>query len=63
VADEAGIESTTPGLENVDALAAQLQGEGAKAFVRSWEELMAVIDSKISALRDSLKPALPIQGQ
>jgi transaldolase len=35
-----------------DALAAQLQDEGAKSFVRSWEELMAVIDSKGSALKE-----------
>jgi transaldolase len=37
---------------DVDALAAQLQDEGAKSFVRSWEELMAVIDSKTSALKE-----------
>lgn len=36
---------------DVDALAAQLQDEGAKSFVRSWDELMAVIDSKTSALK------------
>ena len=29
---------------DVDALAAQLQDEGAKSFVKSWNELMAVID-------------------
>jgi transaldolase len=39
---------------DVDALAAQLQDEGAKSFVRSWEELMAVIDSRASALRESV---------
>jgi len=39
---------------DVDALAAQLQDEGAKAFVRSWEELMAVIDSRTSALKESV---------
>ena len=33
------------------ALAAQLQEEGAKSFVQSWNELMAVIDSKSSALK------------
>ncbi len=38
---------------NVDALAAQLQEEGAKSFVKSWNELMAVIASK----SDALKPA------
>ena len=31
---------------DVDALAAQLQDEGAKSFVKSWKELMSVIDSK-----------------
>jgi transaldolase len=36
---------------NVDALAAQLQEEGAKSFVKSWEDLMAVIEAKSSALR------------
>jgi transaldolase len=35
---------------NVDALAAQLQDEGAKTFVKSWNELMAVINSKSAAL-------------
>jgi len=36
---------------NVDILAAQLQSEGAKSFVKSWNELMAVIGSKSSALK------------
>ena len=36
---------------DVDALAAQLQDEGARSFVKSWNELMAVIDSKSAALR------------
>ena len=31
---------------DVDALAAQLQSEGAKSFVKSWNELMEVIASK-----------------
>ena len=31
---------------DVDALAAQLQDEGAKSFVKSWNELMEVIASK-----------------
>src|ERR1039458_2926298 len=31
---------------NVDSLAAQLQDEGAKSFVKSWNELLAVIASK-----------------
>ena len=36
---------------NVDALAAQLQAEGAKSFVKSWNELLGVIGSKSSALK------------
>ncbi len=36
---------------DVDALAAQLQDEGAKSFVASWTDLMAVIDSKSAALQ------------
>ena len=36
---------------DVDALAAQLQDEGAKSFVDSWNELLAVIDSKSAALK------------
>jgi transaldolase len=35
---------------DVDALAAQLQDEGAKSFVGSWQELMDVIASKSAAL-------------
>jgi transaldolase len=35
---------------DVAALAAQLQDEGAKSFVSSWNELMAVITSKSVAL-------------
>jgi transaldolase len=36
---------------DVDALAAQLQDEGAKSFVKSWNELMAVITSRSTALK------------
>jgi transaldolase len=36
---------------DVDLLAAQLQEEGGKAFVKSWNELMSVIDAKIVILR------------
>ena len=36
---------------DVDALAAQLQDEGAKSFVKSWEELMAVIGTKSAVLK------------
>jgi transaldolase len=35
---------------NVEALAAQLQEEGAKSFVKSWNDLMAVITSKSALL-------------
>src|SRR5213593_3281827 len=35
---------------NLDALAARLQDEGAKAFVNSWNELMNVIASKSATL-------------
>ena len=35
---------------DIDALAAQLQDEGAKSFAKSWNELMAVIASKSAAL-------------
>jgi transaldolase len=35
---------------DVDALAAQLQDEGAKSFVQSWNDLMAVLASKSAAL-------------
>ncbi len=36
---------------NVDALAAQLQEEGAKSFVKSWNDLMTVISEKSAALK------------
>ncbi|SPE28897.1 Transaldolase [Acidobacteriia bacterium SbA2] len=36
---------------DVDALAAQLQEEGAASFVKSWNDLMAVIVSKSAALK------------
>ncbi|MFH0344590.1 MAG: transaldolase [Chromatiales bacterium] len=39
---------------DVDALAAQLQDEGAKSFVKSWNELMAVITSKSAALKETV---------
>jgi transaldolase len=35
---------------SIDALAAQLQDEGAKSFVKSWNELLAVITSRSAAL-------------
>ena len=36
---------------DIDALAARLQDEGASSFVKSWNDLMACIDSKRAALR------------
>jgi transaldolase len=36
-----------------DALAAQLQDEGTKSFVKSWTDLIAVIRSKGEALKKS----------
>jgi transaldolase len=36
---------------DVDALAAQLQDEGAKSFVKSWNDLMSVITSKSAVLK------------
>ena len=36
---------------DVDALATQLQDEGAKSFVESWNDLMSVIESKSAATR------------
>jgi transaldolase len=38
---------------DVDALAAQLQDEGAESFVKSWKDLMGVISSKSAALAAS----------
>jgi transaldolase len=38
---------------DVDALAARLQDEGAESFVKSWNELMAVISSKSATLAAS----------
>jgi transaldolase len=39
---------------DVDALAAQLQSEGAESFVKSWNDLMAVISSKSASLDPSV---------
>ncbi len=40
---------------DVDALAAQLQDEGAESFIGSWNDLMAVISSKCKALTAAVK--------
>jgi transaldolase len=42
-------EFATKGID-IDALAAQLQEEGAKSFVKSWNELLTVISSKSAVL-------------
>jgi transaldolase len=36
---------------DIDALAKQLQDEGAKSFVKSWEDLMGVIALKSATLK------------
>ena len=36
---------------DVDALAATLQDEGAKSFVKSWNELLGVIYAKTEVLK------------
>jgi len=36
---------------DVDALASQLQDEGAKSFVESWNDLMSRIETKSAATR------------
>lgn len=38
---------------DIDALAAQLQDEGAKSFVQSWNDLMAMITAKSAALKQA----------
>src|SRR5499433_803076 len=40
---------------NVDALAVQLQEEGARSFVKSWNDLMDVIRSKSAALNEPVR--------
>jgi transaldolase len=44
---------------DIDALATRLQDEGAKSFVKSWDDLMSVITSKCNALKG---PALKAGG-
>jgi transaldolase len=39
---------------DIDKVAAQLQEDGAKSFVKSWNDLMAVIDSKSIALKTAM---------
>src|SRR5215471_17253822 len=47
--DEVLGQFTAAGID-IDALAAQLQDEGAKSFVKSWKELLSVIESKAGRL-------------
>jgi transaldolase len=42
---------------DIDALATQLQDEGAKAFVKSWNELMEVIQTKSAAIQKTTQVA------
>jgi transaldolase len=42
---------------DIDALGARLQNEGAESFVKSWNDLMAVISSKSASLDKSAKAA------
>jgi len=42
---------------DIDALATQLQDEGAKSFVKSWNELMEVIKSKSAAIQKTARVA------
>jgi transaldolase len=42
---------------DIDALATQLQDEGAKAFVKSWNELMEVIQTKVAAIQKTAQVA------
>lgn len=39
---------------DVDALAAQLQGEGAESFVKSWKDLLSVISSRCASIGKSV---------
>ena len=57
VADEAGANATLAAFRkagiDLDALAATLQADGAKAFVKSWNDLLAVIAAKCAALDEA----------
>lgn len=52
-AETVAAQFTRDGID-LSALAAQLQDEGAKAFVKSWDELMGVIQAKSDALRKAV---------
>jgi transaldolase len=36
---------------DIDALAAKLQSDGAASFVKSWNQLMEVLESKSASLK------------
>jgi len=44
---------TSAGID-IDALALQLQDEGAKSFIKSWNELLKAIEAKGKTLKSSL---------
>lgn len=46
---------------DIDALAAQLQTEGAESFVKSWSDLMQVISSKAASLDKAGSPGVVSQ--
>ena len=48
---EAELAEFTKAGVDIDALAAQLQREGADAFVKSWDDLLACIVDKSAALK------------
>jgi transaldolase len=54
--EEKLVEYAKAGID-IDALAAQLQDEGAKTFVKSWNELMGVIESKSAAIQKTTQVA------
>ena len=47
-----GVEQFVKAGIDINALAAKLQNEGANSFVKSWNELMAVIASKSAILQE-----------
>src|SRR4029453_17101507 len=47
---EEGLSQCAKAGVDVDALAATLQDEGAKSFVKSWNELLSVISAKTEVL-------------
>ena len=42
---------------DIEALAVRLQDEGAKSFVKSWNELMGVIETKSASIREKAQVA------